>query len=92
MHGDNNEYYEKQDIVKNIYFKAIFTSTKNNFFHQHMIDFLNRLEFSDQKYQTNETVRYKNYKDRFLFPIKDFVSFGTDLQSTCFDVNQILKM
>ena len=46
-----------------------------------MVDFLNKLELSDHKYQTNEIVRHENYKGKYLFPMKYFVSSGTDCQS-----------
>ena len=58
-----------------------------------MIDVVNKPELSDEKYQTygnvrdehyNGNLRYENFKERFLFPMKDFVSFGTDLQSMNF--------
>ena len=39
LHGENNEKSEKQDIVTNIEFEAIFSSIKRYFFHQIMIDF-----------------------------------------------------
>ena len=42
-----------------------------------MVDFVNKLELSDQKYQSSGSVRYENYKGEFLFPTKDFVLFGT---------------
>ena len=49
LNGDDIGDYEKQDIVENIYFEAIVTLIKNNFFHWRMDDFLNKLEYSDQK-------------------------------------------
>ena len=39
---------------------------KNDFFHQHMVDFVNKIEFSDNKYQTNGTVRDEKYKGKLL--------------------------
>ena len=39
-------------------------------FHQSMIEFINRLYLNDQKYQTNRTVTYENYKGKFVFPMK----------------------
>ena len=45
-----------------------------------MVDILNQLKLSVQKYQTNENVRDKNYKGKFLFTMKNFGSFGTDRQ------------
>ena len=56
-------------------------SIKSYFFHQHMINFVNKLELSDQKYQNNVYVRDEHYKGKLLFPMKDFVSFGTYYQS-----------
>ena len=41
-----------------------------------MVDFVNKIEFSDNKYQTNGTVRDEKYKGKFLFTMKYFVSFG----------------
>ena len=38
-----------------------------------MMDFMNKIKLSDQKYQTNGNVRDDNYKGDFLFPMKDFV-------------------
>ena len=46
-----------------------------------MINFVNKIELSDQNYQTNGNVRYENYKGKFLFPMKEFVSFVTDHKS-----------
>ena len=37
-------------------------------------------ELNDKTFQTRRPVRDKNYKDKFVFYIKDFVSFGTDCQ------------
>ena len=80
LHGNNIEDYDKQDIVSNIELWAIIPSIGKNLFHQHMMNFVNKLELSDQKYELNGNLRDENYKERFLFPIKDFVSFGTDCQ------------
>ena len=49
-----------------------------------MFYFVNKLELSDKKYQTNGTIRYDNYKGKFLFPMKDFVAFETHFQSMYF--------
>ena len=38
-----------------------------------MADFLNKLEISDQKYQTNGNVRDENSKGKILFLMKEFV-------------------
>ena len=48
-----------------------------------MVDFTNKIDLCDQKYQNNGNVRDENYNLTFIFPIKDFVSFGTDRQSMC---------
>ena len=65
----------------NIYFETVVPTTKGNLFHQHMIEFVNKLDFNYRKYQTNGTSREESYKDKFLFPMKEFVSFGKDSQS-----------
>ena len=44
-----------------------------------MVDFFNKLELIDQKYQTNGTIIGESYKGKLLFTMKDFVSFGTDI-------------
>ena len=46
-----------------------------------MIHFVNKLEFNDQKYQSNGSVRDDNYRIKLLFTIEEFVSFVTDRQS-----------
>ena len=56
LHGKSNKDSGKQDIVTNIEFEAIVTSIKKNFFHEHMVDFSNKLYFNDNKYQTNGTI------------------------------------
>ena len=38
-----------------------------------MVNFFNQLDSSDQKYQTNGTEIDENYKEKFLFYMKDFV-------------------
>ena len=43
-----------------------------------MINFVNKLELSDQRYYTNGNIRDGNYKGKFSFTMKEFVSFGTD--------------
>ena len=70
LNGYNIEQYEKQEIVTNIKFESILASIKNYIFHQHMVNFLNKIQLSDQKYQTNRNIREKNYKGKFLFPMK----------------------
>ena len=49
-----------------------------------MVDFVNKIELSYQKYHTNGNVRDKNYEGKLLFPMKKFLSFGTDHQSMYF--------
>ena len=71
LHGNNIEEYYKQDIVTNIEFESMIPSIKNYFFHNPMVDFLNKLELSDQKYQTNVNVRYENHKVKLLFTMKE---------------------
>ena len=41
LYDNKIEEYEKQDIVTNIEFEAIVPSSKNYFFHQYMVDFVN---------------------------------------------------
>ena len=38
-----------------------------------MVNFVNKLGLSDQKYQTNGNLIDENYKEKLLFPMKDFV-------------------
>ena len=42
-----------------------------------MVGFLKTLELSDHKYQTDVNLRDENYNGNFLFPMKNFLSFGT---------------
>ena len=56
-----------------------------------MVDFMNKLEFIYQKYQTNVNGRDENYNGKFLFSMKDFVSFGTDHQLMYFMSIRFLK-
>ena len=46
-------------------------------FRQHMVYFVVKLELSDKKYQTSGTVMDINFKVKLLFPMKEFLSFGT---------------
>ena len=78
LNDDNIEEYGKQDIVINIEFEFILTSIKRYFFHQWMVGFVNKIELSDQKYQTNGNVWDENHNINLLFPMKDFVPLGTD--------------
>ena len=73
LHVDNIEESDKWNIFKDIKFKAIVPSIINHFFYQRMVDFLNKLEFNDQEYQTNGNARDENFKENLLFPMKDFV-------------------
>ena len=43
LHVNNIEYYDKQDIVLNTESESIIPSTKNYFFHQRIIDFVNKI-------------------------------------------------
>ena len=65
FHEDNNEDYDKQERDKNIKFEAKIASIKKNLFHRLMVDFVDKLELSDQKYQTNVTVRDENHNVEF---------------------------
>ena len=56
-----------------------------------MVYFVNKIELSGQKYNTNGNVRDENYNGKFLFTMKDFVSFGTDCQSIYFMSTRFLK-
>ena len=91
MYGDNIKYSEKQDIVTNMEFEAIIPSIKNDFFHQHMMNFVNKIELSYEKYQTNGNVIDEKYKGSILFHMKELVLFGTDLQSMYFMSTRFLK-
>ena len=55
------------------------------------MDFVNKLELSDQKYQTNGNIRNESNKENLLFPMKYFVSLGTDRQSMYFMSTRLLK-
>ena len=57
LYGDNIEYSDKQGIVSNTYFESIIPSIQMKLFHQRMIDFVNKLELSYQKYHTNVNIR-----------------------------------
>ena len=52
---------------------------------------MNRLDFSDQKYQTNGVVRDESYKGMLLFTMKDFLSFLPDRQSMYFIPTRLLE-
>ena len=54
LHGENNVDSEKQYIVTNMEFEAIVLPIKKKHY-QHMVDFVNKLEFNDQKYKINGT-------------------------------------
>ena len=49
-----------------------------------MVDFVNKLELSDQKYHANGNIRDANYNINFLFPMKNFMYFSTYFQSMYF--------
>ena len=48
LHSANIEETDKQDIVTNISFEAIVSSIIKCFFNQSMVNFLDKLELSDQ--------------------------------------------
>ena len=73
FHRDKIEDSDRQDIVSNIKLESIITSIKKNFFNQRTMNTVNKIDLSDQKYQTNGIIIYKSYKVKFLFLIKDFV-------------------
>ena len=54
LHGDNIKDSDQQDIVTNVNFEAILPSIKLYVFHQGMVDFANKLDLSEKKYQTME--------------------------------------
>ena len=54
LHDDNIKDYNKQEIVSNTEFEAIIPSIKNNSFHQHMMNFMNKLELSDKNIKLME--------------------------------------
>ena len=63
-----------------------------NLFHQRKVDFVNKLHFNDQKYQTNETIIDVSYKENFLFIMKSFCYLEQIVSQTFFYFNQILKI
>ena len=67
LYGLNDEKSEECDINTNIKFEAIFPSIKKNLFHQHMVNYFNKLEFNNQNFQSNGTVIDDNYKGGFFF-------------------------
>ena len=64
---------KKQDIVTNIEFETIISSIKKDLFNQRMVGFVNKIDLSDKKYQSNGIVRDDIYKGKLLFPMKYFV-------------------
>ena len=56
-----------------------------------MVEFFNKIEFNDKKYQTNGTVRDGSYKGKIVYPMKYFVPFVTDHQSVFFMSTRFLK-
>ena len=81
----------KKDIATNILFEAIVISIKKYLFCQHVLDFVNKLEWSSQKYQANVNVWDEKYKGKFLFPMKEFLLLGTYLNSIYFMSTIFLK-
>ena len=59
-------------MVSNIAFESIITSIRKNLFNQRMMNFLDKVELRDKRYQTTGNVRGVNYKYKFLFTLKDF--------------------
>ena len=49
LHGKKTEYSYKQDIVSNMEFETIIPSIKKYFFHQCMVNFVNKIDLSDKK-------------------------------------------
>ena len=47
LYGNRTEDDEEKDIVTKIEFEFILASIKNCFFHQRMVDFMNKVELSD---------------------------------------------
>ena len=56
-----------------------------------MVNFVNKLDLSDQKHQTNGNKRDEDYKKRLLYSMDYFVSFGTDHQSIYFMSTRFLR-
>ena len=56
-----------------------------------MLDFFSILESNNQKYKTNETIIYENYKGKFIFNMSDFLSFVTDHQPMFYMPTRFLK-
>ena len=56
-----------------------------------MVCFVNKPELSDQKNQTNGILIEENCNGELLFPMKEFVSFGTDRKSMYFMSTRFLK-
>ena len=50
-------------------FEAIVPSIKKYFFHRLVVDFVNKIEFSNLKYQTNGNLGDGNHKVTFLSPM-----------------------
>ena len=85
------EEYDKQDTVTNIEFESIVPSIRRYFFNQCTVDFMHKLELSDQKYKTIGNVRDENYNERFLYLMKNFLSFVTYCHSMYFMSTRLLK-
>ena len=78
-------------MVTNIEFEAIVLPIKKYLFRQCMVAFVNKLELSDQKYETNGYIRYENYMENLLFSMKYFVPFGTYFWLMYFMSTKLLK-
>ena len=71
-------------MLTNIEFETIISSIKKDLFNQRMVGFVNKIDLSDKKYQSNGIVRDDIYKGKFLFPMNYFMSFWIDCQSMYF--------
>ena len=56
-----------------------------------MMNFVSTFELNNQKYQTNETLRYDNYKGKLLFIMTDFLSFVTYHELILYMSKRLLK-
>ena len=56
-----------------------------------MVEFVNKPELYDHKYQTYRTVKDEKCKGKFLFTIKYLVPFGTGRQPIYFMSTRFLK-
>ena len=66
-------------------------SIRKYFFHHIMMDFVNKLELSDQKYQTNKNVRDEHYKGRVFISYEEPCVIRYISQVNVFYVYHIIK-